>query len=393
MARFRERQRFGGFAKSDPEVAELAKWDDRLKEIASSLNANSIQPWNKPTGNEIFVRCEGGFRRAEDLAPFDEQAKAEGLQFNSNNPLRGLFAPAYIGDARLLERGDVLHPRRLVPRGTPQFFGKSPAELHGSGRLQLANWLTKNDSIQAALVARSAVNRAWQHLFGEGLCRTPKELGRLGEPPELPELIDGLAAKFVLNGWSVKSLIRDIVLSDAYRRSSVETPGTIEHDPLNRLSARQSVRRLENEPIMNTMAWLRHGQRFADPQSRDAKLMGAPLFRQQFDGPTKDDLIDRRVASISASQALFLMNSTSTSSVITSTHIRRLNGRDTVSLPESLNTIYETVLQRPPSESERTFAVQFVDRRRKQTGSTDHAEEFREFINLLLCSNEIIYIE
>ncbi len=395
MSRFRERQRFGGYAKSDPEAAELAKWDDQLKEIAAELTANSIQPWNKPAGNELFVRCEGGLRRAEELTPFDEQAKAAGIQFNSNNPLRGLFAPPYIGDARLLERGDILYPKQLVPRGFPQFFGDTQSELklEGSGRLQLANWLTRPESVQSALVARSVVNRVWQHLFGEGICRTPKELGRLGESPELPELIDGLATKFVQNEWSVKSLIREIVLSDAYRRSSVQTPSTAEHDPRNRLFARQNVRRLESEAIMNTMAWLRHGQRFADPQSRDAKLMAAPLFHQQFDGPTKDDLIDRRVASVSASQALLLMNSTSTASVLTSTHIRRLSGGDKVSLPESLNGIYQVVLQRPPSGKELTFAETFVERRRKQTGTANPAEEFREFVSLLLCGNEIIYIE
>ena len=395
MSRFRERQRFGGFAKSDPEAAELAKWDDQLKEIAAELTADSIQPWNKPDGNELFVRCEGGLRRAEELKPFDELAKAAGIQFNSNSPLRGLFAPSYIGDARLLQRGDILYPAELVPRGFPQFFGgdRSKLELEGSGRLQLANWLTEPESVQSALVARAAVNRAWQHLFGEGLCRTPKELGRLGESPEMPELIDGLAAKFVQNKWSMKSLIREIVLSDAYRRSSVQTPGTPDHDPGNRMFARQNVRRLESEAIMNTMAWLRHGQRFADPQSRDAKLMGTPLFHQQFDGPTKDDLIDRRVASISASQALFLMNSSSTSSVITSTHIRRLSSGEKVSLPDSLNGIYQVVLQRPSSDIERAFAGEFVDRRRKQTGSTNPAGEFREFVSLLLCGNEIIYIE
>lgn len=393
MSRFRERQRFGGFTKSDPEAAELAKWDDQLKKIAAELTANSIQPWNKPDGNELFVRCEGGIRRAEELKPFDEQAKMAGIQFNSNDPLRGLFAPPYVGGARLLQRGDILYPAELVPRGFPEFFGGATGELAGSGRLQLANWLATPKSLQSALVARAVVNRAWQHLFGEGLCRTPKELGRLGESPELPELIDGLAMNFVQHEWSVKSLIREIVVSEAYRRSCVQTPSTLELDPQNRLFARQNVRRLESEAIMNTMAWLRHGQRFVDPQSRDARLMGTPLFHQQFDGPTRDDLIDRRVASISASQALFLMNSTSTSSVITSTHIRRLSGGEEVSLPDSLNGIYQVVLQRQPSEVERRFAATFVDRRRKQTGSIDSAGEFREFVSLLLCGNEIIYIE
>ena len=120
--------------------------------------------------------------------------------------------PAYIGDARLLLRGDALYPVDLVPRGTPVFFGEEKLELTGSGRLQLAQWLTSPGSIQVGLVSRAAANRVWQHLFGEALCRTPKELGRLGESPELPELLDGLASRFVQSGWSQKELVREIVL-------------------------------------------------------------------------------------------------------------------------------------------------------------------------------------
>ena len=393
MARFRERQRFGGFTKSDPEVRELARWDDRLKEIAKELTVNSVQPWNQPSGDVLLVRCDGGWHRSEDLTPFDEQAKAEGLQFNSNNPLRGFYAPPFVGNARLLSRGDVLYPEDLIPRRTPEFFGEGVSSLEGSGRVQLAEWLTKEDSIQASLVARTAINRTWQHLFGEALCRTPKELGRLGEQPELPELIDGLARKFVDSSWSVKTLIREIVLSDAYRRSSIHDSTLAGADPENRFFARQNVRRLESEAVINTMTWFRHGQRFENPKARDSKLMASPSFHQEFDGPTKDDLIDRRVASVSASQALFMMNSASTSSVISSNHVKRLSKGAGQGLLESLPEIYKLILQRPPSQDDFRFAADFVGRRRQQIGTTSHADEYSEFVRLLLCSNEVIFIE
>jgi hypothetical protein len=184
-----ERSRFGGYAKSDPEVIELAKADERVNQINAELRVNAQQPWVVPEATHLYVRCDGGLRRVEDLKPFDEAAKAAGLTFNSNNPDRVWMHPFFIGDARLLQRGDVLFPQDLIPRATPQFFGASTSDLQGSGRLQLAEWLTAKDSIQSALVARAVVNRTWQHLFGEGLCRTPKELGRLGETPELPEMI------------------------------------------------------------------------------------------------------------------------------------------------------------------------------------------------------------
>lgn len=386
--RWIERSRFGGFAKIDPEVTELAKADTRINEITAELVSNPAQPWTTPKDTHLYVRVDGGLRRAEDLQPLDDKAKAAGLEFNSNDHNRVWMHPYFIGDARLLLRGDVLYPDKLVPRATPQFFGESKRELEGSGRLQLAEWLTAPDSTQAALVARAAVNRAWQHLFGEALCRTPKELGRLGEQPELSELIDGLAAHFVANGWSLKKMIREIVLSRAYRQSAVTTEQDIAKDPANRFFARQSVRRLEYEPILNTMARLRTGQPFATTGKLDAGD-----YASYFDKPTVYDVIDRRVASISATQALFLMNHAQAARDLAGKLTNRLRIDDKTELPGVLTAIYETVLQRPPTTDERNFTQGFLDRRRKQTGTTQVRDEIREFITLLLCGNEILYIE
>ncbi len=388
-----ERSRFGGYARTDPEVAELAKTDARIEQIAEELTVNPAAQWTAPKETHLYVRTDGGLRRAEDLKPLDEKAKAAGLEFNSNSANRVWMHPYFVGDARLLLRGDVLHPDKLVPRATPIFFGESKQELEGSGRLQIAEWLTANDSTQAALVARAAVNRAWQHLFGEALCRTPKELGRLGEQPELPELMDGLAARFVSNGWSMKKLIREIVLSAAYRRSAVAAKADFAKDPDNRYFARQSVRRLEYEPILNTVAWLKTGKHFDTPAQRDSALPGAAEYARQFDGPSLYDLIDRRVASISATQALFLMNSPSTARGLAGDLSNRLGIHSQAALPDVLNSIYETVLQRSPTDSERDFAQRFLERRRQQTGATQLSDEVREFITLLLCGNEIFYLE
>lgn len=393
--RWGERQRFGGYRKKDPEVAEMAAWDDEVQKTSAELKGLEAQ--------QIVVRCEGGLRRAEDLAAFRKEAEDDKRAFYPE------LLPPYVGDARLLRRGDVLEPDRLIRRGYPQFFGggspggsgKGESSAKGessgksdadSGRLELANWLTSPDTVQSSLVARAAANRAWQHLFGEGLCRTPKELGRLGETPEMPELLDGLAARFIAADWSSKSLIREIVLSDAYRQSAVVDSKALEHDPENRLVARQSVRRLECEAIMNTMAYLRHGRRFDDPQTRNANLLAYQQYFQHFDGPTTDDLIERRVASISATQALFLMNNESTTSVIAVDLARRLFNGDSPELLEILTPLYETVLQRPPSDAERSFAEAFVNRRH-ENGEKDPAADIREFIKLLLCGNEQIYLE
>ncbi|MCB1235071.1 MAG: PSD1 domain-containing protein, partial [Verrucomicrobiae bacterium] len=299
--RWGERSTFGGYAKTDPEVAELARASDRIAEIASVLPANPDQPWVTPRPGYLYVRVDGGLRRAEDLAPFDEKAKAEGLQFNSDNANRVFLHPWFIGDSRLLDRGDVLYPDELVTRGTPVFFGESAGTAKGSGRLQLAEWLTAPESVQAALVARTAVNRAWLQLFGEALCRSPKELGRLGESPELPEVLDGLAAEFVREGWSMKRLLRRIVLSEAYRRGTAVEDLVFSKDAPNRLFARQNVRRLDYEAVANTVSWWRTGKRVEGP-IRDAEIA------RHFDAPSPYDLTERRVVSITATQALFMMN-------------------------------------------------------------------------------------
>jgi hypothetical protein len=398
--RWVERSRFGGYAKTDPEVAELAKADDRIAEIATELVANHAQPWTAPKETHLYVRVDGGLRRAEDLKPLDDAAKAAGLQFTSNNPDRAWLHPYYIGDARLLLRGDVLYPDELVPRGVPEFFssgtGFEPVNhdhenleaYPASGRLQLAQWLTASDSTQAALVARTAVNRAWQHLFGEALCRTPKELGRLGDRPELPELIDGLATRFVTSDWSMKKLVCEIVHSETYRRSSITSDSDYAKDPDNRFFARQSVRRLEYELILNTMSRLRTGKPFAGTGKLDAAD-----YAPYFDRPTVYDLIDRRVASISATQALFLMNHPEAARDLADKLAKRLRLDGDSTLADVLDTIYETVVQRPPTDAERIFAQGFVDRRRQQAGGTQRTQEIREFITLLLCGNEILYIE
>ena len=208
LFRSQQANRFGGLEPDDPRAAQIAAWDKRNGEVESLLPLLSRAPWELRRAGFVVVRCDGGLRRAEDLVALDAEAKAQNMQFASDNSERAFWQPFYVGDARLLQRGDPLYPDKLVPRGTPVFFGAAPAKLEGSGRLQLAEWLTTPGSVQAALVARAAVNRAWQHLFGEALCRTPKELGRLGErfalPVRLPQMaycLDNAAMIAALAHW------------------------------------------------------------------------------------------------------------------------------------------------------------------------------------------------
>ena len=99
-------------------------------------------------------------------------------------------------------------------------------------RLGLAQWIVDREN---PLTARVAVNRLWQQCFGEGLVRTVNDFGAQGELPTHPELLDYLAVRFMDQGWSVKKLIREIVLSNTYRQSSHVSPDLVKRDPENML--------------------------------------------------------------------------------------------------------------------------------------------------------------
>ena len=115
-----------------------------------------------------------------------------------------------------------------------------------SGRLELAEWLV---SPKNPLTPRVIVNRVWQHLFGEGLVQTVDNFGVTGDAPSHPELLDFLAVRFRSEGWSIKTLVRELVLSHAYALSSESSPEAAAIDPANRLIWRHAPRRLEAEEI------------------------------------------------------------------------------------------------------------------------------------------------
>src|SRR5207247_10941964 len=118
---------------------------------------------------------------------------------------------------------------------------RQPSISNGSGRAELADWLA---SPANPLPARVMVNRIWQWHFGEGIVRTPGNFGKMGERPTHPELLDYLAARFVEAGWSIKSMHRLIMLSNAYQMRSLGSRQSIERDSDNALLSRFPRRRV-----------------------------------------------------------------------------------------------------------------------------------------------------
>jgi hypothetical protein len=171
----------------------------------------------------------------------------------------------------LLKRGQFETPGPVVQAGFLSVLCDSSAEAvvsetratgSDSGRrLVFAQWVTRKDSRAAGLVARVFVNRIWQHLFGEGLARTPENFGVQGEEPTHPELLEWLSAEFQgPAGWRTKPLVRAIMLSAAYQQASQSArrlfanggsasvdPATV--DPENKLLWRMRTKRLEAEAI------------------------------------------------------------------------------------------------------------------------------------------------
>jgi hypothetical protein len=151
----------------------------------------------------------------------------------------------------VLLRGDCTKPGEIVPRRYLEVLSK-PGDTFtsGSGRLELAERLADPKN---PLTARVMANRVWHHLLGTGIVRTVDDFGRVGELPSHPELLDHLATRFVEDGWSVKKLIRAVVLSRTFQMANVPSPRAKEIDPVDRLLQHYPARRLEGEAIRDSI--------------------------------------------------------------------------------------------------------------------------------------------
>jgi hypothetical protein len=132
-----------------------------------------------------------------------------------------------------------------VSRGFLGAIGTFGVEMGlGSGRLELAKWITHPEH---PLTARVFVNRVWMHVFGAGIVRTPDDFGVFGAEPIDQGMLDNLASEFIEKGWSVKRLVRDLVTSHAFRQVSRGTPALREADPENGMVMRYERRRMDAE--------------------------------------------------------------------------------------------------------------------------------------------------
>jgi hypothetical protein len=185
--------------------------------------------------------------------------------------------PKAMDKAFLLERGSVAKPKEEVTPGalsavnqlSPD-IGIDAAATDKDRRLALANWIASDKN---PLTARVLVNRIWYNHFGNGIVNTPSDFGLNGDRPSHPELLDWLAVSFMENGWSIKWLHRQILKSEAYRRSGALNEAAFAADADNRLLWRNPLKRMDAEMLRDSIL-------FASGQLRLSPV-GGPGFMLQ----------------------------------------------------------------------------------------------------------------
>jgi len=315
-------------------------------------------------------------------------------------------APATIDgtaeDEHVFIRGNHANPGPLAPRRLPEAIAgdsQPPAPATGSGRLDLARRLLDPSD---PFVPRVMVNRVWYHVFGRGIVPTVDNFGALGEPPTHPELLDFLATRFVEEKWSVKKLIREMVLSRTFAMSSAGRGEADSVDPDNRLFHRMPVRRLEAESIRDEILQVsgRIDLRMYGPgvevfltpemqayvEAYGKPAHGGPLdgagrrsvyltvrrnfltpMLVAFDAPPPLSTVGRRTVSNVPAQALTMMNDPFVAEQA-GVWARSVLAMPGLSEEACIRRMYVEAFARPPSAAELSDVLTFLDEHGKELG-------------------------
>jgi hypothetical protein len=243
-------------------VSEQVPQGDSLLPVAiESIVRRDSATWSQAEWEKLFSHWR---TTIGDWQPQNEQIELLWKQHPAGTTQLVLNERAQPRETHRLVRGDFLKPDEKVTPATPEFLHARPnTEL--PPRLSFAQWLVDRRSPTAA---RAIVNRIWQTYFGTGLVGTSEDLGMQGDAPTHPQLLDWLAVELMDNRWSLKSLHRQIVLSESYRQSSALSEAMLAVDPFNRLISRGPRLRLEAELV------------------RDAALAASGLLNRAVGGPS-----------------------------------------------------------------------------------------------------------
>ena len=367
---------------------------------ADKLPAKPEENYPKATKDEL-AKLREALKRLEDNPP--PLVSAMGVTDGNATEL-----PIFV-------RGDHNTPGKSTqPRGFPQVLSDGkPLVGKASGRLALSKWIADKKN---PLTARVMVNRVWRWHFGRGLVATTDNFGLQGERPSHPELLDWLATWFMDNGWSVKKLNTLILTSATYQMSTTASPAALKADPNNVLLSRAPLRRLEAEPLRDSLLELaglldkklggyvwtfenyklvfNHTSEDATTYESNRRALYLPVIRNHvydlfelFDFPDPGTVNGNRADSTIAPQALYLMNSPL---VLRATEAiaKQLLAEKNLTNAQRAERLYTKIYNRAPSAKETQRAVAFIN-----NFAQDRVASWQALCQALVSSNEFLYLK
>jgi hypothetical protein len=328
--------------------------------------------------------------------------------------------PDFYEQTFLLKRGDLSQKQSEAPPGFLQVLMRSPEqEKHWQSapakdsrtplrRTALARWIVDTDQGAGNLVARVIVNRLWQHHFGRGIVASPSDFGATGEKPSHPELLDFLAGELIRNGWKLKSLHKEIMMSGCYQQGDASDAVRTRLDPEDLLLWRREPQRLEAEAIRDSILAVSGDldPRMFGPGSLDESMKRRSIYftikrsklipmMVQFDWPDSLQGQGRRVNTTVAPQALLMMNNPQVRAAAGDFARRVSSG--TSEVPKAVQRAYRIALGRMPTASELADAKAFVEYQ-SRSYETEQREKpgesaWTDFCQALLSLNEFVYVD
>lgn len=322
----------------------------------------------------------------------------------------------FLPETHFLRRGDIALKDGVAPPGylqvlmpageTSAHWKKEPPTGARTSlrRTALADWMTDVGTGGGALLARVIVNRLWQHHLGKGIVATTSDFGVRGERPTHPELLDWLAGELIRNGWRLKPIHRQIVLSATYRQSAGRDPRKLEIDRENQFLWRQPRRRLEAEVIRDSLLTVsgRLDRTPFGPGTLDPNLPRRSVYLtikrsqlvpmlQVFDCPDALSGIGERSSTTVAPQALLLLNSRLVRDAAEALAQRVSPAGDITSISDRVQRAYELTLNRPATPTEVASGEKFLTEQLE--AKRPEPIVWQDFCHVLLCLNEFVYVE
>lgn len=365
-------------------------------------------------------------RQLQQLGKQLGAAQKELAELRENGPASANFCMGVLAGkpvtGRIRIRGDATKLGEVVGRGFPTigYVGTPPVIPEGAnGRLELARWIASPNN---TLTARVIVNRIWRHLFGRGIVTSVDNFGHLGEEPSHAELLDHLATRFMRDGWSVKRMIRTVVLSRTYQLSSDHDPENYEKDPDNVYLWRHNVRRLQAEELRDALLAVagtldlerpngsivqKYGNmlvqngnqalfRDYDAPHRSVYLpvvrQAEPAMLKLFDFPDPELVVGDRSTTNVPAQSLFLMNSPFMIDQATALAARVLS--HSTNDEDRIDWLYRLALGRHPAAHELQRILAYLNEASAASpGASDVQKRWRDVCHTVLASAEFRYVE